>query len=188
MPIRNVLGVADTTERDALAVSADPNAPPLAWNRTSKTLQVYSKALGVWLDVSPNYIANQTHLTTLRTSITTTVLNGGSQTLIAAAAGYAYQLIDFTMTAVGGNAATATSVRINGTQAASGVNLVTVAVAALTRSTAVRPNSANVTLLADGAWSATCDADTAITCDVNNNNLATATSIIFELRYLVIPS
>lgn len=92
-----------------------------------------------------------------------------------------YRLLDFTMIAIGGNAATATGVYLKGTQATSVVNLAAVAIAALTRSAVVKPNSANVTVLADAASFGVCDANTAITFIKNGSDLATATHVELTL-------
>lgn len=187
MAIRNLQSVLTDAERDAVVPIKNPLSPGLIYHRGNDLLQVYEPDAAAWRNILPTYLADQTRPLSLRQSFTTAQWNAGV-TLLAALAGYKYQLVDFTLTAVGGNAATATSVRITGVQATSTVQLVTVAVAALTRSTAVKPNSANVTLLADGAWSAPCDANTAITGTVDNNNLATATAIIADLQYLIIPA
>lgn len=119
---------------------------------------------------------------TIRVRLTTAQCNAGAD-LVAALANVRWRLISFVMIAIGGNAATATSVRISGTQAAGVVHLATVAIAALTRSTNVSNNSANVTMLADGAGTAPCDVNTALRATVDNNNLATATHVDFILTF-----
>ena len=113
-----------------------------------------------------------------RVRSTAAEVNAG-KTLVAAVAGMAHRLIDFTLIAIGGAAATATSVDIIGTRSGSEVRLAVVAVAALTQSAAVKPNSANVTLLADGASHTPLDAGTAITIGKQSggSDLATATHI-----------
>ena len=78
----------------------------------------------------------------LRTRVTAAQVNAGL-TLLAAVAGYQYRLIDCTLIAIGGNAGTATSVDINATQS-SAVVLIAAAVAALTRSTVVKHNTADL--------------------------------------------
>ena len=119
-----------------------------------------------------------------RTRVTTAQVNAG-YTLLAAMSGYKYRVVDFTLIAIGGNAATATSVDLLATQSASGVTLAAVAVAALTRSTAVKPNTANVTLIADGASFVANDANTAITIGKTGSNLATATNVDVILSYVI---
>ncbi len=120
---------------------------------------------------------------TIRARFTTAQVNAGA-TLLPALTNGKYRLIDFTIISIGGAASGATSVRIAGTQATSGVQLVTVAVAALTQSTAVKPNSANVTMLADGAGTAVCDINTAITINANGT-LATSTAVDFIVDYAI---
>lgn len=106
-------------------------------------------------------------------------------TLLPALPGLKYRIVDFTAIAIGGNASGATSVDILGTQAAAGATLAAMAIAALTRSTAVKPNSANVTLLADGASHSACDAGTAITIGKTGGSLATATHVDVILTYAI---
>lgn len=122
----------------------------------------------------------------VRQRCTAAEVNAGV-TILAAKPGYAYRIVDWTMIAIGGNAATATSVDIVGTRGASEVRPAVVAVAALTRSTAVKPNSSNVTLLADGASNTLLDANTAITLSKQSggSNLATATHIDLILTVAV---
>lgn len=119
-----------------------------------------------------------------RTRVTTAQVNAG-HTLLAAMSGYKYRVVDFTLIAIGGNAATATSVDLLATQSASGVTLAAAAVAALTRSTAVKPNTSNVTLIADGASFVANDANTAITIGKTGSNLATATNVDVILSYVI---
>lgn len=120
----------------------------------------------------------------LRTRVTTAQVNAGL-TLLAALSGYKYRLVDFSLIAIGGNAATATSVDLLATQSASGVTLAAAAVAALTRSTVVKPNTANVTVLADGASFVANDANTAITIGKTGSSLATATHVDVILSYVI---
>lgn len=121
---------------------------------------------------------------TIRTRVTTAQVNSGL-TLLPAIPGKKYRLIDATLIAIGGNAATADSVNIVGTQSASSATLIAAAVAALTRSAVVKPNSSNVTVLADGASFAACDENTAITIGKTGSNLATATHVDVSLSYVV---
>ena len=113
-----------------------------------------------------------------RVRATAAQVNAG-HTLVAAVKGMAHRMVDFTMIALGGSAATATSVDIIGTRGAVEVRLAVVAVAALTQSAAVKPNSTSVTLLADGASHTALDENTAITIGKQSggSNLATATHI-----------
>ncbi len=123
-----------------------------------------------------------------RVRATAAEVNAGTKELLPAlGAGLAYRLIDFTMIAIGGAAQTATSVDIVGTRSAGEVRLAVVAVAALTQSAAVKPNSANVTLLADGASHTVLDANTAVLVakQSGGSNLATATHIDVILTYAI---
>lgn len=119
-----------------------------------------------------------------RVRATAAEVNAGL-TVLAAVPGFKYRIIDFTMVAIGGNAGTATSVDLAGIQATNSVRLAVVAVAALTRSTAVKPNSANVTILADGAGFVACDANSPVvlTKQSGGGDLATATHIDLILQY-----
>lgn len=114
---------------------------------------------------------------TIRVRTTTANVNLGA-TLLPAITGLKYRLTDMAMIAIGGNAATATTVDIKGTQSASVVKLFAVPVASLVRSDVVKPGAAAVSApLADGACFTACDAATAITIGSTTNNLATATNI-----------
>lgn len=130
------------------------------------------------VDAGVGGFANQIRVRTLLASV-----NAGVN-LLPALPGYAYRIHDMTMISNGGAAAGATSVRINGTQSSSVVQLLDVAVAALTRSAVVRAGAANATVLADGASFAACDANTAIQL-IANGVLTTSTSIDVLLTYSV---
>lgn len=121
-----------------------------------------------------------------RTRATTAEVNAGLA-LLPALAGYKYRIVDVTMIAIGGNAATATSVDIVTTQGASTVRPVVAAVAALTQSAVVKPSSANVAVLADGASFIANDANTAVSVSKQaaGSNLATATNIDIILSYVI---
>ena len=121
-----------------------------------------------------------------RHRVTTAEVNAGHE-LLPALPGYKYRLVDVTLIAIGGAAQTATSVNIVATQGASAVRPIVAAVAALTQSAVVKPNSANVTVLADGASFIANDANTAITISKQaaGSNLATATHIDAILSYVI---
>jgi hypothetical protein len=87
------------------------------------------------------------------------------------------------MIAIGGAAATATSVDLRGTQAASVVNLVAAAVAGLTQNTLLRAGATNSAILAGGASFAACDDNTAITVAKTGSNVATATHVDFIVKF-----
>jgi hypothetical protein len=120
---------------------------------------------------------------TLRMRVTAAQVNAG-HTLLPAMSGQRYRMHDMAMIAVGGNAATAIGVMIQGTQAASVVKLMDGKVAGLTRSTLLRAGTAtNGLILADGASFAPNDVNTAITVIKDGSNLATATHIDVLLTY-----
>ena len=122
----------------------------------------------------------------LRTRATTAEVNAGLA-LLPALAGYKYRITDLTMIAIGGSAATATSVDIVTTQAASAARPFVVAVAALTQSAVVKPDSANVTVIADGASFISNDENSGVYVakQAAGSNLATATHIDVILSYVI---
>lgn len=121
---------------------------------------------------------------TLRLRFTVAQVNAGA-TIVPALAGYKFRLTDLTMVAVGGNASGATAVVVQGVQAASTVSLISAAVAALTQSAVVKPHTASVTVLADGASFVTCDANSALTVGKTGGSLATSTNIDVILTYAI---
>jgi hypothetical protein len=128
--------------------------------------------------------SNQTMVRALRTRVTTANVNAGA-TLLAAIPGYKYRLHDAAMIAIGGGAATATTVDILATQSASSVKLVANAVAGLTQNTLLRAGATNSTILAGGVSFVANDANTAITIGKTGSDLATATSIDVLLLYTI---
>lgn len=120
----------------------------------------------------------------IRTRFTTAQINAGA-TVVPAIDAARLRLIDCILIAVGGNAATATSVDILGTQGGSSVKLVAAAVAGLTQSTVARAGATNIAVLADGASFNTCDAKTAITIGHTGSSLATATAVDVILSYAI---
>jgi len=121
-----------------------------------------------------------------RVRATTAEVNAGLL-ILPQLAGYKYRIVDLTMIAIGGAAQTATSVDIVTTQGGSAARPFVVAVAALTQSAIVKPNSANVTVLADGASFVANDANTGVyvSKQAAGSNLATATHIDVILSYMV---
>ncbi len=120
----------------------------------------------------------------LRQRVTTAQVNAGLE-LIAAPAGSKIRLIDSYAIAIGGAAATVTTVDILGTQATASVKLVAYGQAALTQSTMVRAGSSGGVILADGASFVANDASTAITIGKTGSSLATATHIDVMLQYTI---
>jgi hypothetical protein len=127
---------------------------------------------------------DQADVQTIRTRFTVAQINTGA-TLLPAVPGYTYRLTDFTLIAIGGAASGATDVRLLGTRAAGSVALAIAAVAALTQSAIVKPNTANVTVLADGASFTALDANTAITVGKTGGSLATATHVDVIANYVL---
>lgn len=125
-------------------------------------------------------------LLNLRVRATTAEVNAGLA-LLPALVGYKYRIVDLMMIAIGGAAATATSVDIVTTQSASAARPFVVAVAALTQSAVVKPDTANVTVLADGASFIANDANSGVYVAKQSagSNLATATHIDVNLSYVV---
>jgi hypothetical protein len=118
----------------------------------------------------------------LRTRFTTAQVNAGA-TVLTALPGLRYRVHDCAMIAIGGNAATATTIDLLGTQSASSVKLVANAVAGLTQNTLLRAGATNSTILAGGVSFALNDANTAITINKTGSDLATATHIDVLLTY-----
>lgn len=117
-----------------------------------------------------------------RIRVTLAQLNAGYE-LLPAVPGFKYRLIDATIIAIGGAATAATAVIVTATQAASVVSLLSAAVAALTRSAVVKPDTANVTVLADGASFVQNDANTAVNIAKTGSAMTTATHFDVILTY-----
>jgi len=172
-------------------------AAPVYWNSgtslavTDKGRLFLGSAVGggadgeTFVDVKLNDAGNDaTGLRCLRVRASIAEVNAGL-TLLPAIAGRSYRLHDAAMIAIGGAAATATTIDIIGTQAASAVKLLAVAVAALTQNTLVRAGATNATILAGGVSFVANDANTAITLGKTGSNVATATHIDVLLWYAV---
>lgn len=112
----------------------------------------------------------------VRTRFTTAQVNAGA-TLLTAVPGLRWRMQDCAMIAIGGGAATATSVDLQAVQSASTVSLVANAVAGLTQNTLLRAGATNSAILAGGLSFVANDANTAITIARVGSNLATATHI-----------
>lgn len=120
-----------------------------------------------------------------RKRFTLAEVNAGASFLVAPGPTYAFRMITCRVIAIGGNAATGTSVDILGTRAASSVKLVAYATAGLTRSALVRDGNSNTTLLADGTSHTVLDANTAITVNKTGADFATATHFDVIMDYAV---
>ena len=128
-------------------------------------------------------LAKGVPLLQVRKRFTVAEVNAGATILAAPGLSHKFRMVDYSMIAIGGNAATATDIRILATQEGSAVALAIVAVAGLTRSTVNKPNSANNTVLADGASFVANDVNTAITIGKTGGTLATATHIDVILTF-----
>lgn len=117
-----------------------------------------------------------------RIRATTAQVNAGL-VLLPALAGVSYQVTDMALIAIGGAAATATTVDITATQSSSTVKLLAAAVAGLTQNTLLRAGATNATILAGGVSFVANDANTAISIGKTGSDLATATHIDVLISY-----
>jgi len=135
-----------------------------------------------YVDVLLNGAPAATSARVLRVRATTAEVNAGL-TLLPAIPGRKYRIHDVALIAIGGAAATATTVDIIGTQSASAVKLLAAAVAGLTQNTLLRAGAANAAILAGGVSFVANDVNTSITIGKTGSNLATATHIDVLLTY-----
>lgn len=119
-----------------------------------------------------------------RARFTIAQVNAGA-TLLPIVQGYKYRMVDAAMIAVGGAVATCDAVTILGTQATSGVALVTNAVAALTENALLRAGASNSVILAAGASFVTNDVSKAITVGKTGGTCATATHVDVLISYVL---
>lgn len=119
-----------------------------------------------------------------RERVTIANINAG-YTLLNALRRGKYRLVEVQLIAIGGAAAAATAVVIQGVQAGATVSLLSTAIAALTQSAVNYPGLANNTILADGASFAPCDVNTGITIAKTGSALTTATHIDVILVYCI---
>lgn len=120
-----------------------------------------------------------------RERVTLAQINAG-YTLLPALGGYGYRLLGWSMTAIGGAAATATSVDLIGTRGAVAVRPAVVAVSAMSENTRIPHTHANSVILTAGASYTTLDANTALTIGTqaaSAGNLATCTHVDVTLDY-----
>jgi hypothetical protein len=117
---------------------------------------------------------------------TTAEINAGATFVPAAEDGRKWRMVDCSLIAEGGAAATATSVDVYCVQGGSTVKLMDGRVAGLTQNTLLRAGTAtNGVILAAGASFAACDKNTPITVGKTGSNLATATHIHVLFTYVV---
>ena len=122
-----------------------------------------------------------------RTRVTLAQVNAGFA-LLPALPGVRWRVTDASVIAIGGAVLAATSVNINGTRAAAAVQLLAVAVAALTQSALVRAGAANATILADGASFTQLDANVAVNLAVVGVPATTATAVDVLLEFVADPA
>jgi len=124
----------------------------------------------------------------VRVRATAAEVNGaGGKEILPAVPGYKYRIVDAAMIAIGGAAATATSVDLVTTLSAGASRPLVIAVAALSENTLVRMGATNAVILAAGASFTARDANTNISVQKQSggSNLATATHIDVLLSYVI---
>jgi hypothetical protein len=119
-----------------------------------------------------------------RSALTIAQVNAGA-TLLAAAPGLKYRLVEASAIAVGGAAGAVTTVDILGTQGASSVKLVAFAQASLTQNAQLKSGGSGAAILAGGASYAPNDVNTAITVGITGSAITTATHIHILLTYAI---
>lgn len=102
--------------------------------------------------------------------------------------GVRWRMHDAVLIAIGGAAATTTSLNIQGLVAGVATQLLVVAIAALTQSTIVRAGAANAVVLADGASFTQQDANAAMVAKAVGAGLTGSTSIDYFLEYVADPA
>jgi hypothetical protein len=165
------------------------NLTAVALGSASQTFPIYgtvrrasaSGATHVWVALDDT---GEMPVMTVRRRCTAAEVNAGV-TLLPAPVGRRYRMVDASMIAIGGNAATATSVNLTATQSASSVNLVANAVAGLTQNTLLRAGATNSAIIAGGLSFVANDANTAITVGKTGSDLATATHVDVSFSYVV---
>jgi hypothetical protein len=118
----------------------------------------------------------------VRTRFTVAQVNAGA-TIVAAAAGIKYRLVNAAVIAVGGAATAHTTIDILGT-VSTARKLVAFAAAQTTQSTYLQPGVTGAAILADGASFTANDANTAITIGKTGDAVATATHVDVILTYV----
>lgn len=180
------------THKMVASAAISKNAPVYA-AADGKVAASGSVCLGVALEASSAdndvievlaLVPDTSGVRSIRTRFTTAEVNAGA-TLLPAVPGKKYRIVDIALIAIGGNAATATSVDIRGTQSASEVNLLAAAVAGLTQNTLLRAGATNAAILAGGLSFVQNDVNTAITIAKTGSNLATASHVDALVQYVL---
>lgn len=120
----------------------------------------------------------------VRTRFTIAQVNAGA-TLLPAAPGLKYRLIEASAIAVGGAAGAVTTVDILATQSASSVKLVAYAQASLTQNTQLKSGGTGAAILAGGVSYVQNDANTAVTVGKTGSDVTTATHIDVIASYVL---
>lgn len=142
------------------------------------------KAFAIASDGTTGALDDSSSAKVFRGRFTAAQVNAGAD-ILPALPGKRYRVHDMALTAIGGNAATATSVDIRGTQSASSVNLLAAAVAGLTQNTLLRAGATNAAILAGGVSFVANDANTAVRIDHTGSDLATATHVDVLMNYTI---
>lgn len=120
---------------------------------------------------------------TIRRRFTIAEINAGA-TLLPAATGLRYRMVDCYAISVGGAAGAVTTVDVLGTQSTSSVKLAAFTQASLTQSALVRAGGTGGTILADGASFVANDVNTAISVGKTGSNVTTATHVDIAFSYV----
>jgi len=120
---------------------------------------------------------------TIRRRFTIAEVNAGA-TLLAAAAGLKYRMVDCSVIAIGGAAGAVTTVDVLATQSTSSVKLVAYAQASLTQNTMLRAGASGAAILAGGVSFVANDVNTAITIGKTGSSVTTATDIDVMFSYV----
>lgn len=102
--------------------------------------------------------------------------------------GVRWRMFDAKMIAIGGAAASATSINIQGLVSSSVTQLLASAVAGLTQSTVLRAGATNAAVLADGASFTQQDVNAALTAKTVGSALTGSTFIDVFLEYIADPA
>jgi predicted RecA/RadA family phage recombinase len=105
-------------------------------------------------------------------------------TLLPAATGVKYRMINGAMIAIGGAAAAHTTIDLIGTQSASAVKLVAFAVAQTAENTLLQPGITGAAILAGGVSYVANDVNTAITVGKTGSSITTASHIDILMSYV----
>jgi hypothetical protein len=135
------------------------------------------------IDDIENLVVDEMIVHHIRTRFTVAQINAGA-TLLAAIANTKYRIVDMALIAIGGAAATATTVDILATQSASAVKLMAAAVAGLTQNALLRAGATNGAILTGGLSFVANDANTAIAVGKTGSDLATATHVDVLVSYV----